>query len=135
MGVPRYWREIPQRYNLIGKKCGVCGKIYFPPRSICPQCRRKSIGKMEDYKLKGTGVVESYTIIHTPPPEFEGKEPYAIAIVKMDEGCCVTREIIDCDFSEIHIGMKVKACFRRIQEDGERGIIYYGYKFKKSEED
>lgn len=135
MGVPRYWREIPQRYNLIGKKCGVCGKTYFPPRSVCPICRRKSIGKMEDHTLTKTGTVETYTIIHVAPPEFEGKEPYAIAIVRMGEGCCVTGEIIDCDFNEIHVGTRVKACFRRIQEDGERGIIYYGYKFKKIEED
>jgi len=133
MGVARYWREIPYRYNLIGKKCGVCGKIYFPPRSICPDCRRKSIGKMEDYKLKGTGVVESFSIIHVPPPEFEGKAPYAIALIKMDEGCYLTGQIVDCDLKDIHIGMRVEACFRKIQEDGKRGAIYYGYKFRKAE--
>ncbi|KAA0000215.1 MAG: Zn-ribbon domain-containing OB-fold protein [Thermoplasmata archaeon] len=130
MGVPRYWREIPSRYNLIGKKCGVCGKIYFPPRSICPTCRRKSAGKMEDYKLDGKGTVESFTIIRVPPPEFEGKSPYAIALIKMDEGCYLTGQIVDCNLDDIHIGMRVEACFRRIQEDGKRGAIYYGYKFR-----
>lgn len=133
MGVARYWREIPYRYNLIGKKCKVCNKVYFPPRSICPKCRRKSIGKMEDYMLNGKGTVESYTIIHVPPPEFEGESPYAIALIRMDEGCYLTGEIVDCELNEIHIGMRVEACFRRIQEDGKRGAIYYGYKFKKIE--
>ncbi|HEC82840.1 MAG TPA: Zn-ribbon domain-containing OB-fold protein [Thermoplasmatales archaeon] len=133
MGVARYWREIPHRYNLIGKKCDVCGKVYFPPRSICPDCRRKSVGKMEDYKLKGIGRVESFSIIHVPPPEFEGKSPYAIALIKMDEGCYLTGQIVDCDLKDIHIGMRVEACFRRIQEDGKRGAIYYGYKFRKAE--
>ncbi|MCD6330806.1 MAG: Zn-ribbon domain-containing OB-fold protein [Thermoplasmata archaeon] len=131
MGVARYWREIPARYNLIGKKCQVCGKIYFPPRYVCPKCRRKSIGKMEDYKLNGRGTVESYTIIYTAPPEFEGKTPYAIALIKMDEGCYLTGQIVDCKLDEIHIGMRVEACLRRIQEDGKRGAIYYGYKFRK----
>jgi uncharacterized OB-fold protein len=134
MGVARYWREIPVRYNLIGKKCGVCGKVYFPPRNICPTCRRKSIGKMEDYKLSGKGTVETYTIIHTPPPEFDGKAPYAVAIIKMEEGCHLTAQIVDCPLDEIHVGMKVEACLRRIQEDGKRGAIYYGYKFKKAED-
>ncbi len=130
MGVPRFWREIPQRYDLIGKKCTQCGKIFFPPRIICPDCRRKSIGKMEDYKLKGTGIVETYSIIHSPPPHFEGEEPYAIAIIKMDEGCCITAQIVDCGLDEIRIGMRVETCFRKIQEDGKSGAIHYGYKFK-----
>ncbi|RLF44471.1 MAG: transcriptional regulator, partial [Thermoplasmata archaeon] len=78
-------------------------------------------------------VVESYTIIYVPPQEFEGKAPYAIALIKMDEGCYLTGEIVDCKLDEIHIGMRVEACLRRIQEDGKRGAIYYGYKFRKAE--
>jgi len=133
MGVARYWREIPQRYNLVGTKCGSCGRVYFPPKTICPACRRKSIGKMEEYKLSGKGSVETYTIIHTPPPEFEGEEPYAIALIKMDEGCYLMGQIVDCELNEIHIGMKVEACLRRIEEDGSMGAIQYGYKFRKAE--
>jgi uncharacterized OB-fold protein len=134
MGVARFWREIPYRYNLIGKKCGICNQIFFPPRGICPTCRRKSAGKMEDYKLSGKGTVTSFTIIRVPPPEFEGKSPYAIALIKMEEGSHLTGEIVDCNLDEIHIGMDVETCFRRIQEDGARGAIYYGYKFKKIEQ-
>ena len=134
MAVPRYWREIPARYNLIGKRCKICGNIYFPPRSICPVCRRKSVGQMEDYKLKGTGVVESYTVIHVPPPHFEGEEPYIMALIKLDEGPYVTGQIVECDEKDVHIGMRVRATFRKIMEDGEKGAIYYGYKFVKEEE-
>ena len=131
MGVPRYWREIPQRYNLLGKKCSICNEVFFPPRVICPTCRRKSIGKMEEYKLKGEGTVETYTIIHDPPPQFEGEEPYAVAIIKLDEGCKVIAQIVDCGLDELQIGMRAKACFRKIQEDGKSGAIYYVYKFIK----
>ena len=53
MGVARFWREIPQRYNLIGNTCEVCGKVYFPPRESCPDCRRKSIGKIKNIYLDG----------------------------------------------------------------------------------
>lgn len=133
MGVARYWREIPARYNLVGSKCNVCGEIFFPPIKICPNCRRKSIGKIEDYKLKGTGIVESFTIIKNAPPEFEKNVPYAIAIIKMEEDCYVTGEIVDCELDEIQIGMKVEVCFRRIQQDGSAGAIYYGYKFRKAD--
>jgi hypothetical protein len=53
-----------------------------------------------------------------------------MAIVKLDEGPCFTTQIVDCDLDEIHIGIRVKKVFRKIQEDGEAGLIHYGFKFK-----
>ncbi|HDQ16043.1 MAG TPA: Zn-ribbon domain-containing OB-fold protein [Bacteroidetes bacterium] len=132
-GVARFWREIPQRYNLIGNKCGSCGEVYFPPREPCPFCRRKSLGKMKDLKMKGTGTVLSYTIIHVAPHNFEVQAPYPIAIIKLDEGPRLTAQIVDCDIKDVKIGMKVQSTFRKIQQDGSIGAIYYGYKFKPME--
>ena len=132
-GVARFWREIPQRYNLIGNKCGVCNKKFFPPREACPYCRRKSIGKMEDFKFSGIGEVLTYTIIHSGPEGFQKQVPYIMSIVKLDEGPNITAQIVDCDLNNIKIGMKVESTFRKIQEDGYTGAIYYGYKFKPME--
>ena len=128
--VPRFWREIPQRYNLIGNQCGVCNRVYFPPRESCPYCRRKSMDKMENVKLSGKGKIVTYTIIHVAPEQFEGQAPYPIAVIQLDEGPRITAQIVDCDVDDIKIGMKVKSTFRKIQEDGYIGAIYYGYKFK-----
>ena len=128
--VARFWREIPQRYNLIGNECGSCGKLYFPPREICPICRRKSMGKMKEKKLNGKGKIVTYSIIHAAPEAFEGQVPYPVAIVKLDEGPKVTAQIVDCKNDKIKIGMKVQSTFRKIQTDGYVGAIYYGYKFK-----
>ena len=133
MGVARFWREIPQRYNLIGNTCEVCGEIYFPPRESCPECRRKSIGKMKNLYLEGKGEIITYSIIHVSPGEFEEQVPYPIAIVKLNEGPQVTGQIVDCDPDEVKIGMKVEVTFRRIQKDGYTGALYYGYKFKKQQ--
>jgi uncharacterized protein len=132
--VPRFWREIPQRYNLIGNKCESCNKVYFPPREACPYCRRKSMGKMNNLQLKGKGEVITYTIIHVAPENFEEQVPYPVAIIKLDEGPCITAQIVDCDINDVKIGMRVESTFRRIQEDGYVGAIYYGYKFKPLEE-
>jgi len=128
--VARFWREIPQRYNLIGNKCGSCGKVFFPPREACPECRRKSIGKMMDLKLAGKGKIVTYSIIHVGPSDFEKQVPYPIAVIKLDEGPKLTAQIVDCDLNDVKIGMKVESTFRRIQADGHVGAIYYGYKFK-----
>ena len=128
--VPRFWREIPQRYNLIGNQCGVCNKAYFPPRESCPYCRRKSIGKMKEIKFSGKGKVVTYTIIYDAPENFEGQTPYPMAIIQLDEGPKLTAQIVDCKIEDVKIGMRVKSTFRKIQEDGYIGAIYYGYKFK-----
>lgn len=129
-GVARFWREIPQRYNIIGNKCGSCERVFFPPREACPHCRRKSFGKMEDIKLRGKGEIVTYTIIHVGPEAFKEQVPYPIAIIKLEEGPQITAQIVDCNIDEVKIGMKVENTFRRIQEDGYTGAIYYGYKFK-----
>ena len=131
--VPRFWREIPQRYNLIGNQCGSCNKIYFPPRESCPYCRRKSMGKMKELKFSGKGKVVTYSIIHTAPEHFEGQAPYPIAIIELEEGPKITAQIVDCEVDDVKIGMKVQSTFRKIQEDGYIGAIHYGYKFKPLE--
>lgn len=133
-GVARFWREIPQRYNFIGNRCGSCERIYFPPREACPYCRRKSLGKMEDIKLSGKGEIVTYTIIHVAPEDFEEQVPYAVAIIQLEEGPRVTAQIVDCKLEDVKIGMKVESTFRRIQEDGYTGAIYYGYKFKPAKQ-
>lgn len=87
---------------------------------------------MKDLKLGGKGKVVTYTIIHVAPENFEEQIPYPIAIIKLDEGPQVTAQIVDCPIEDVKIGMKVESTFRRIQEEGYTGAIYYGYKFKKS---
>ena len=129
--VPRFWREIQPRYNLKGNKCGSCERVYFPPRESCPYCRRKSIGNMHQLQLSGHGEVISYAIIHVGPEDFEEQVPYPIAVIQLDEGPRLTAQIVDCPIDHIHIGMRVKSVFRKIQEDGSTGAIYYGYKFCK----
>lgn len=131
MSIPRFWRNIKSRYNLIGTKCLNCGSTYFPPRNFCPRCRRRS--RLEEVKLKGMGEILTYTVIHSAPEGFDAQAPYIMAIVKLAEGPCLTTQIVDCEPDEVKIGMKVKSVFRKIQEDGDAGLIHYGFKFKPTE--
>lgn len=130
MAIPRFWREIQSRYNLIGTKCGNCGEVDFPPRAVCPDCGRKSIGKMERLQLKGKGTVITYTVIHDAPEQFEIMKPYVMAIVEMDEGVRLTSQLLDVKPENVKIGMRVQATFRRLGQEGDAGVIHYGYKFR-----
>ncbi|MGC8816734.1 MAG: Zn-ribbon domain-containing OB-fold protein [Candidatus Hadarchaeum sp.] len=129
MAVPRFWREIPNRYNLIGTKCGNCNKVFFPPRFICPQCRR--MGKLEPYKLSRRGRIISYGVVHVAQEGFEDQVPYVLAIVELEDGPRLTTQVVDCDPNEVKIGDEVEMVFRRIGSDNEDGVIYYGFKFRK----
>ncbi|MEE8401696.1 MAG: Zn-ribbon domain-containing OB-fold protein [Candidatus Hydrothermarchaeaceae archaeon] len=126
--IPRFWRNLKSRYNLIGAKCINCGEKFFPPRHFCPKCRRMS--RLEDFKMEGIGNVVTYTIIHTPMEGFENQVPYILAIVKLSDGPTITTQIVDCAIDKVKTGMKVKSVFRKIQEDGDAGLIHYGFKFK-----
>ncbi len=126
--IVRGWRHISQRYNLIGSKCLQCGEVFFPMRVICPKCRRK--GKLEPIKFSGNGKIMSYSVIHTPTDEFKNISPYAVAIIELEEGAKITSQIVDCNTDNIEIGQEVELVFRKIREEGDEGVISYGYKFK-----
>ena len=125
MIAPRIWREMPQRYRYEAGKCKKCGKIFFPPRLICSACKSR---EFETITLNRTGKLLTYTIIRVPPSQFKDEAPYAVGIVELEGGGRITAQIVDCDFDNLNIGMKVKMEFRRIQAEGEAGIIGYGYK-------
>jgi len=122
----RYWREIPQRYRLEAAKCKKCGAICFPPRLICPNCKSR---EFEAIRLAEKGKVITYTIIRVPPQQFVDQAPYAIGIVELNDGVKLTGQIVDCDFEDLKTGLRVKIEFRKIFQEGEAGILCYGYKF------
>ena len=127
-GLALHWRLIPTRYNLVGTECKSCGQKYFPPRNICPECRRRS--QMVRFKFSGVGEVYSYTVVRAAPTGFEYQKPYVVAIVRLEEGAMCTSQIVDCNPEDVSIGDKVELVFRKIMADDESGIIRYGYKFR-----
>jgi uncharacterized OB-fold protein len=126
MSVPRFWRKQPHRYNLLGTKCETCGSYFFPPRTLCPTCRRN--GKIVDYKFKGTGKVVTFSIVRSASSPYDLEAPFPVAIIELDEGTRMTAPVV-CGLDEIYIGMPVKQTFRKIVADGESGTIVYGTKF------
>jgi len=122
----RYWREIPQRYRLEANQCKECGITFFPPRLVCPQCKKR---ELEPTKLTETGKILTYTIIRVPPHQFANQAPYAVGIVELDDGVKLTAQIVDCDFEDLEVGKRVRVEFRKVYQEGESGILCYGYKF------
>ena len=125
----RFWREFDTRYRMLASRCPQCGLMYFPPRMVCRKCRRSSVGKMEKVPLPSEGSVMSYTVIHQGQKGFDSQVPYVMAIVEFEGGVTVLGQLVDCDPEDVYIGMELKPVFRRVREEGETGVIHYGYKF------
>lgn len=126
--IPLTWRRIPERYGLRGSMCETCGRHFFPPRAICPVCRRR--GKIKKLQYSGKGRIYSYTVIHSAPSGFEDQVPYTIAIIELEEGARVLGQIVDAQNGKLKIGAPVEHCFRIIQREDPEGLIHYGFKFR-----
>ncbi len=127
MEISRNWRLQKQRYGLVGEVCDHCGNKIFPPRDVCPHCAEEA---RTLYQFSGKGEVYSFTTVYDAPQGYEEQAPYTVAIVKLEEGPLVTAQLTDVDNGKVNIGQKVEMVTRKLKEDGERGVLVYGYKFR-----
>lgn len=121
----RLTREYPTRYRLEGARCLACGEIVFPRRLVCPACGARELAA---HRLASRGTVKTFTVIHVAGSAFKHQVPYILAVVALEGGGTLTCELTDLVDQKAEIGMPVQLEFRRIQEDGEAGVIAYGHK-------
>lgn len=127
MHIARNWRVKKQRYTLSGELCHHCGSKVFPPRDVCPECANPAY---DPFRLVGLGHVYSFTTIFEAPTDFQTQAPYNLALIKLEEGPMLTAQLTDVDAAEVRIGMPVEMVTRKLSQDGEEGLIQYGYKFR-----
>ena len=127
MQVPRYWRTQNSRYALVGNRCSQCGRKQFPPRGLCSEC---GSGDLEAFRFCGRGEVFSFSIVYQSPNGFSRQVPYAVALVRLEEGPLVASQLTSVQIDQVEIGMPVEMVTRRLSEDGSDGIVVYGYKFR-----
>jgi uncharacterized OB-fold protein len=72
----------------------------------------------------------SFTTLRQGPAGFEGYTPYTVGMIKLDEGPMVEAMLTDVNEGELEIGMRMEMVTRKIREEGERGLLVYGYKFR-----
>ncbi len=122
----RSWREAPQRYRLEAARCTGCGRVCYPPRVVCPSCRGREFSNVV---LPREGNVVTHTVVRVPPRGFVEQSPLTIALVQLKDGTRLMVQMADvADPGTVHAGMPVRLEFRRINSDGEAGVIYYGHK-------
>lgn len=127
MEVARYWRTTRQRYQLVGEVCPNCNGKIFPPRDVCPTCEKEA---KTPFAFSGVGEVYSYSTVYQAASGYEKATPYTVAMIRLAEGPLVSAQLTDIDDKDVSIGMPVEMVTRVLREDGDRGMLVYGYKFR-----
>ena len=91
------------------RRCTACQKPHWYPRPVCPFC----LGDTAWEDASGLGTVYSVTVTRRAGPI-----PYALAYVALDEGVTMLTNIVDCDLDSVHIGQRVKVCFKPADGNG-----------------
>lgn len=121
----RVAREFPTRYRLEAARCEACDTVVYPPRLVCPSCRGRQFSALV---LRPEGKILTFTVIHVGPASHKHEVPYVHAVVELADGARVTCQVVDVEPGTVKVDMPVRLEFRRIQEDGEAGVIAYGHK-------
>jgi uncharacterized OB-fold protein len=107
--------EGARRGHLMVHKCDGCGELNFPAHSLCSKCFATS-GKW--VPVSGRGEIYSYNIMHQIyHPGFAGEVPYAVVVVKLEEGPKFVSNMVGIKPHEIRIGMPVEVTFEKMSEE------------------
>jgi len=99
-------------HELRYQRCRRCSTALFDPASMCRTCGSSDL-RWE--RSNGRGTVYSWSIVWRPQvPTFS--VPYAVAIVRLDEGYHMVTNIIGCSADEVRTGMSVAVEFHDVGE-------------------
>ena len=95
-------------------KSKTTGEVYFPPLQLSQSTSKKHI---EIIKASGRATLHSYIISHLPAPGFT--PPYAIAVVKLEEGPKMMCNIVECDQTPeaLVLDMSLEVSFEKVNEE------------------
>lgn len=105
----RFLRGIAEG-KLLGQKCPVDGRVYFPSRGSCPQHAMPFTG--ETVELTDNGTLVTYAIVRVPSENIPLELPYISAQVLLDGADTVLMHLLKAKLEDVHMGMRVKATWR-----------------------
>jgi len=127
--IPRFWRERESRYRLKASRCKSCGRVNYPPSTICRYCGSSSVESI--YLDREKARLITWTVIHTAPSGFEGRRPIIIGIVEtLESKAKILAPLTDVLPNELKPGLILEPVLRRVSEDGESGLIHYAISFR-----
>lgn len=113
----RHFFERAREGQLTGVRCEKCGELAIPPKELCPACGERA---WQPVPLVGEGAIASFTVIRVAPRAFAADVPYAVAVVKLNEGVSLLGRIVDIPLEKLAIGLPVR--FRPLVKNEQTSV-------------
>ena len=108
-----FWQACRDERFLL-HRCAACGRAYWP--ASC--CIEHGSEPMQWQEASGRGEVHTYTVVHHAyDPSLADRLPYALAVVKLDEGPFFHSDLVGCGPAQVHVGMRVRVVWDRIDAE------------------
>ncbi len=104
-----------RNHQLVVQKCGRCGRLRFPPASICSECLSHDLHWTA---VSGRGTVFSYSVMHRAyHPAFADKVPYALVVIELEEGGKINSNVVGIEPHRLRCGMAVEVTFEQVGDE------------------
>jgi uncharacterized OB-fold protein len=100
--------------KLMLQYCRETGRYQHYPRPVSVFTGKKDI---EWREASGKGRLYSWTVTRSPWPGNEGRVPYICAYVDLDEGVRFLCNIVQCNESDLQIGMRMTVVWDRLTDE------------------
>lgn len=109
-----FWQGTAQGQFLL-HRCRMCDRSYWP----ASRCIDHGDAEMAWVEASGRGEVYTYTVMHHAyTPEMKGRTPYAVAVVKLEEGPFYHANIVDCPVEAVQVGLAVEVIVKDRHPNG-----------------
>ena len=111
-----YWDGLKE-HKLMLPKCDDCGKPFFYPRILCPNCHSRNISWIQ---ASGKGKLFSFQIAHRSlNPAFKVELPCVVAMIELEEGPRMMSNLINVEPSPdvVKCDMPVEVVFEKQNDD------------------
>jgi uncharacterized OB-fold protein len=109
----KWWWDACDEGKVLIQRCKGCRTLRHPPRPMCGECQSMEWDSIESSL---DGEVMSYTALRHPKIPGYPADPIC-AVIKLGEGTHIVSNVVGCEFSDVHIGMKVKGKVEQVDEN------------------
>ncbi len=107
--------------NILGYKCGKCGTVHYPNRTLCRKCGNN---EFDPINLPKDGTLLTFTRLYNLAGDFEVAD-ILLGIVELSNGNRLTGQL---KIESPKIGMKVKGKVEPVRKSDYRqyfGMVFY----------
>lgn len=98
----------------------VARKYQFWPRANSVRTGKRNLQWKE---TSGRGSLYSFTVTHVATQGFEGKTPYVIGLIELDEGVRIIANLLNVTPESVKIGMRLRVAWETIGDD----VAYFAF--------